>query len=95
MSFVQISPVLFLDVDDNFDDKNNYLNKYIYVPQQPLGSELSFCHGLMKKIYDDTEYDFAHSTRTLKGSSGEPIVIVLLWKSFVSTKENKRTQVKN
>ena len=49
---------------------NNILNKEITIIQYPLGVNISYSDGIIKKI---DQYEFTHNAGTQPGSSGSPV----------------------
>ena len=58
-------------IDDNIID-DNYIDKDIIILQFPLGNEISFAQGKLKKIQEN---NIIHTTPTEHGSSGSPLII--------------------
>jgi len=54
-----------------FENKNNLINKEIFILQYPNGDKLSQAHG---KILDIKDNIIKHSAATLIGSSGSPLI---------------------
>ena len=63
--------VNFLNVDDNIFD-SDYTNEPIYNLGFPLGKQLNFSTGNVKKIQNKT---ICYNLSTLQGSSGSPILL--------------------
>ena len=71
---------------------NIYENKGIYIPQYPLGEELSNSRGKIKSIKN---YEFSHLASTKEGSSGSPIFIEETIKVIGIHKQGKKDNSEN
>ena len=63
----------YLELDDNIELNEEYIDKTIYIIQYPEG-ELSVSYGILDNIYIDKKYNFNHKCSTKGGSSGSPIL---------------------
>ena len=73
----------FLDIDDGIFEENyeNLLNKKsVYLLHYPHGNLLEYSSGLIKGFFADEKFSFLHSCQTQKGSSGSPIINLLIHK---------------
>ena len=69
-----------------------YENERIYIPQYPLGKELSNSKGKIKSIKN---YEFSHLASTKPGSSGSPIFIEETIKVIGIHKQGKKDNSEN
>ena len=63
----------YLELDDNIELNEKYIDKTIYIIQYPEG-ELSVSYGILNNICIDKKYNFNHKCSTRGGSSGSPIL---------------------
>ena len=63
----------YLELDDNIELNEEYIDKTIYIIQYPEG-ELSVSYGILNNICIDKKYNFNHKCSTKGGSSGSPIL---------------------
>ena len=71
----------YLKIDQNImkKDKNIiYKNNSIYILQYPGGKILGVSYAILKGIYEDKKYNFNHVCSTEEGSSGSPIINLII-----------------
>lgn len=64
----------YLEIDDNLFKENSeyyYLTNSLYVLQYPNKDKASVSYGIFKKIFND---NINHTSNTMPGSSGSPII---------------------
>ena len=69
----------FLELDDNIliDSGAGYIKNSIYLlhyPSYPNGQKAAVSFGIVKKRFEDKQYNFIHYCNTEYGSSGSPIL---------------------
>ena len=76
ISIVQILPTDYVHeiyfLDPNTNEINDFKNKKIFIPQYPLGNNLSYSKGEITRIENN---EFAHNSTTISGSSGSPLFL--------------------
>ena len=72
-NYLELDDKIINDILNNTNDNYDYLGETIYIIQYP-NHKLSVSYGVLKKIFDDKNYEFSHICSTEKGSSGSPIL---------------------
>ena len=72
-NYLELDDKMINDILNNTNENYDYLGETIYIIQYP-NHKLSVSYGVLKKIFDDKNYEFSHICSTEKGSSGSPIL---------------------
>ena len=76
-NYLELDDIINNDIINNTNKIIKYIDKTIYLIQYPKG-ELSVSYGVLDNIFEDKKYNFNHICNTELGSSGSPILIIII-----------------